>query len=211
MKEAPYTDTLPGEYREVSRINAKSAKFGILFNLLSVIPLALVLGFAIAALKSHGTAPQYVNPQAALIATLIFAVSLILYLLFHELLHGLAYKALTGKKLTFGISWSCAFCGVPDIYVSRRTALIALVLPFAVFTVILVPLTVGLFFVSHIAFFLCAALLGLHWGGCVGDLYLILLLLFRYRSSQLLLRDTGPEQYLYLPESETAAQPPQSF
>ena len=210
MKEAPYTDTLPGEYREVYRINAKSAKFGILFNLLSVIPLVLVLGIAITALKAYGTTPRHVAQQTALIATLIFAASMILYLLFHELLHGLAYKALTGRKLTFGISWSCAFCGVPDIYVSRRTALAALVLPFAVFTVILVPLTVGLFFVSSIAFFLCAVLLGLHWGGCVGDLYLILLLLFRYRSRRLLLRDTGPEQYLYLPEPETPAKPPQS-
>lgn len=200
MKEAAYTDTLPEEYGEVYCINAKSPKFGILFNLLSVVPLILVLGVALIALKTHHTESQNITPQAALIATLGFAVSLIFYLLFHELLHGLAYKTLTGKKLTFGISWSCAFCGVPDIYVTRKTALIALALPFTVFTVILVPLTVCLLFVSHLAFFLCAMLLGLHWGGCVGDLYLILLLLFRYRSNRLLLKDTGPEQRLYLPK-----------
>ena len=48
---------------------------------------------------------------------------------------------------------------------------------------------------------LCAFLFSAHFGGCVGDLYGTLLFLFRFRSPDTLMRDTGPEQTFYEKES----------
>ena len=58
--------------------------------------------------------------------SLVFFLMLVLYILLHELVHGAAYKLLTGRKLTFGLTLSVAYCGVPDIFVYRNAALAAL-------------------------------------------------------------------------------------
>ena len=58
----------------------------------------------------------------SMIAVVVFLVSLVLYLVLHELVHGAVYKALTHQKLTFGFTLTVAFCGVPDVYTSRKTA-----------------------------------------------------------------------------------------
>ena len=114
-------------------------------------------------------------------------------------MHGAAYKLLTGSKLTFGITLSVAFCGVPDIYVIRRTALISLLAPFTLFGALFAGLTAWLYFANPLYCVAAVVLLGLHFGGCVGDLYTAALLIFRLRDSRLLMRDTGPEQFFYLP------------
>jgi len=129
---------------------------------------------------------------------LIFFGSMLVYLVLHELLHGLAYRALTGEKLTFGISWSCAFCGVPQIYTYRKTAIIAVIAPFAVFTVLLIPILVLLYFYSPLYYLIAAFIFGLHLGGCSGDLYALYLLAVKYRDRKTLMRDTGPEQFFYV-------------
>ena len=76
-----------------------------------------------------------INFGAYLLFTLGLLLSMFVYLVLHELVHGIVYKLMTREKLTFGISFSCAYCGVPDVFVTKKTALSALVAPFAVFTV----------------------------------------------------------------------------
>ena len=43
-------------------------------------------------------------------------------------------------------------------------------------------------------------LFAIHFGGCIGDLYMTALLLFRYKDPRTLMNDTGPKQTIYLPE-----------
>ena len=69
-----------------------------------------------------------------------------------------------------------------------------------IFTILLVPVTAALYFVDPLSYLLSAFLLGMHLGGCCGDIYLILTLLFRYRDPRTLVRDTGPEQTIYVPK-----------
>lgn len=201
-----YETTLPDGYRQVYYLNAKETKTGLIFNGIALLVLLATMGIAIL-LVDFG-AMMETTAQNALhhpVSFLVFLVSMVAYILLHELVHGAAYRLLTHRKLTFGLSWSCAFCGVPDIYVYRRAALIALLAPFVTFTLILVPLTVALANFDGLAFLLSALLLGMHLGGCSGDLWLTILLLFRFRDGRLLVRDTGPEQFLYLPQAEEAA------
>ncbi|MCQ2122483.1 MAG: DUF3267 domain-containing protein, partial [Fibrobacter sp.] len=69
-------------------------------------------------------------------AVFALAAVMLVYIVLHELVHGAVYKLLTGQKLTFGFKASVAYCGVPDIYVYRRTALAALLAPFVVFDIV---------------------------------------------------------------------------
>lgn len=198
MKTKNYEAELPQGYREVFHINAKDGKTGILLTLASLVPMVLVL--AVAFIATVLIRPHRASSDPAIFVPVLggLCVCMTAYLVCHELLHGAAYKALTGQKLTFGMSWSCAFCGVPDIYVYRKASMIALILPFAVFGVIFGVLTVALFFVNGLAFWASAFLLATHAGGCIGDLYLFCLFLFRYRDRDLLMRDSGPEQWIYV-------------
>lgn len=195
---------LPEGYKQVLYINAKDVKFGILFNLIGLVIMAAVMALAILPLGLSGRLSFdiiEVGLSRMQISCLILLLSLLAYMVLHELIHGAAYKKLTGEKLTFGMSWSCAFCGVPNIFTYKRCALISVIAPFAIFSLIFVPLTVALYFVDPLYYLLSALLLGLHLGGCCGDLYISLLLLFRFKSKELLMRDTGPEQFFYLPEN----------
>ena len=129
----------------------------------------------------------------------VFCVALIAYLFLHELVHGAAYKLLTGAKLTFGldIKSSIAFCGVPDIYVYRKTALIALLAPFCVF---LLPAVLMFILPGAWDRLLVMVFISCHVGGCTGDLYDAFLYLFRLRDPATLMNDTGPRQTFYMKE-----------
>lgn len=194
-----FEETLPEGYKEVYHINAKSVKFGLIMNLLALVPLILLALAAVLIAVFTGLSISD-NLLVLELELLGFVLLMIIYIVAHELVHGIVYKSMTRRRLTFGLSWSCAFCGVPDIYCYRRTALAALIMPFIVFTLLFSGLTAAMYFVDLIAFVLSAALLGLHIGGCGGDLFMFGLLIFKYRDKTLLVRDTGPEQFLYLKE-----------
>ena len=136
-----------------------------------------------------------------MIAVVVFLASLVLYLVLHELVHGAVYKALTHQKLTFGFTLTVAFCGVPDVYTSRKTALLSLLAPFVTFSILLIPLTLWFYSFNRLYYLLSGILFSVHFGGCVGDLYMTCLLLFKYKEQRTLMNDTGPKQTIYLPEN----------
>ena len=192
-----YTKELPDGYQPAKTVDVGEKRFAILMNLAATLLTAAVGvgGFFLKFAGDPGSAiPDLSNVW--LFEGWLFAilVSLIVYLVLHELTHGIVYKILTGEKLTFGLKLSCAFCGVPDVYVTRKTALLALLAPFTVFSVaFLVPF----FLLSGSLSFSFLVLFSLHFGGCAGDLYDTFLLLFRLKGN-LLMRDTGPRQTFYI-------------
>lgn len=192
-----YTKELPDGYQPAKTVDVGEKRFAILMNLAATL-LTAVVGVGGFFLKFAGD-PGSAIPDLSnvwLFEGWLFAilVSLIVYLVLHELTHGIVYKILTGEKLTFGLKLSCAFCGVPDVYVTRKTALLALLAPFTVFSVaFLVPF----FLLSGSLSFSFLVLFSLHFGGCAGDLYDTFLLLFRLKGN-LLMRDTGPRQTFYI-------------
>ena len=196
---------LPDGYRQALYINAKDAKFGIIFNLIALLVLIGVMMGAFLTLRADGRLSlDILNDDMGelVVAYLVFIASMLGYIVLHELVHGWAYKALTGEKLTFGLSWSCAFCGVPDIYTYRKTAIISVIAPFTLFTLLLIPALVVLYFFSPLYYLIFAFIFGLHLGGCSGDLYVLYLLTFRFKDKKTLMRDTGPEQYFYVYDGE---------
>lgn len=191
---------LPEGYDQVFYINAKEKKTGIIFNAVGFFVMAAVMLIALIPIFLSETVSLALDPLLLLIFDFALLFSIVLYIILHELVHGIAYKVLTHEKLTFGLSWSCAFCGVPNVYTYRHTAIVALAAPLTLFTLLFVPLTVALYFVHPVYYLGAAALLALHLGGCAGDIYCLYLCLFKFRSKKLLIRDTGPEQFFYLPQ-----------
>ncbi|MBQ9780382.1 MAG: DUF3267 domain-containing protein [Clostridia bacterium] len=206
-KQQNFERELPTGYKQALYINAKDAKFGIIFNLIALAVLAVVMILAVLLLRLGDKLSldildmEYVQ---LLVAYAVFFGAMIGYVVLHELVHGIAYKTLTGEKLTFGLSWSCAFCGVPHIYTYRRTALISVIAPFTVFTLLMLPLLVILYFVSPLYYLIVAFLFGLHVGGCSGDLYVLYLLSVKFKDKKVLMRDTGPEQFFYVPDEKNS-------
>ena len=188
---------LPEGYREVYHINALEAKVGLIMNLIAGV---IIIGLIILGLIPIfiGAMPFDISDTGYLIALMALIPGMIIYMVWHELMHGVAYKLLTGEKLTFGMSWSCAYCGVPNIYVYRRASLISLLTPFVVCGVLLTAATVILAFVNVYAYLALLILTASHFGGCVGDLWITFLFLFKFKDRSILMRDTGPEQTFYL-------------
>lgn len=202
-KNKNFEKELPTGYRQALYINAKNTKFGIIFNLIALAVLIVVIALAIISLHiADRQIPSFLEmgPLQLLSIYVVFIAITSAYVVLHELVHGIAYKVQTGEKLIFGMSWSCAFCGVPHIYTYRKTALIAVVAPFAVFTLLFIPILILLYFVSPLYYMIMAVVFGLHLGGCSGDLYVLYLLTKKFKDKNTLMRDTGPEQFFYVYE-----------
>lgn len=191
-----YEEILPEEYKEIFHIDAKDKKTGLILTLfsliLTLIPLAILLPIYFCTKEF-----KFEFSYRTSLYLLGLAGAMILYMVLHELVHGIAYKALTKQRLTFGISWSCAYCGVPNIYVYRKSSMIALIAPFAVFSLLFGGLVIWFYFLDGILFLLISLLFSIHIGGCIGDLYMFTLFLFKFKDKTLLMKDTGPEQFLY--------------
>lgn len=193
-----YETELPQGYVLAKTIDAKADKKVIIwfnvfaFLVVAVTTLAVFLAYGLNYDKLIGA----LEPAVLMLTALVFFVVVIAYVVLHELVHGIMYKALTKQKLTFGFTLSVAFCGVPNIYVYRKTALLAVLAPFAVFLPIFTALPFALDLYVHKL--LAWILWGMHVGGCVGDLYVAFELLFKYRDKTVLMNDTGPKQTFYV-------------
>ena len=200
-----YEKELPQGYVEVKTVDVKHTKFGIILNIIAITVWAVILvitWFALFARFDESFIDivtnriLLTNPWSNIARFAIFIVVMIAYIILHELVHGLMFKLFTKQKLTFGLTLTVAYCGVPDVYVYRKTALISLLAPFVVFLpVFLVPM---FFLKNYFDVLLFAFMLGMHVGGCVGDLYDTFLFLFKYRDPSTLMRDFGPKQIIYV-------------
>ena len=195
---------LPSDYREVRVIDAKDKRTIVMLNVVAVVLAILVLAISyvlLAPTYGWGEKDVFARDLDAFAETrmLTLAVALLGYMVAHELLHGLVYKVLTGHKLTFGVTLTVAFCGVPEIYTYRTCTLASLLAPFLVFDLVFgVPLA----FVGSVDAILLSLLLAAHVSGCSGDLYDVGLLLFRYTNPRTLVNDDGPSQRIYVPEGQ---------
>lgn len=190
-----YEKELPEGYVAIKTIDAKNTGFMIVMNVLAIAICIGIVFITYIIIEPKNIWEQLIDAIFGF-QYWIFLLSLIGYIILHELIHGIAYKVLTKQKLTFGLTWSAAYCGVPHIYTYRKTSLIALLAPFIVFNIVFIGAM--LILNSDISLMLCSVLLGLHIGGCVGDLYDTYLLLFKYKNDSTLIHDNGPQQVIYV-------------
>lgn len=183
---------LPENYEVKYCIDANSKKVGIIMNLVGTLIIAIVA--VICLLLKPINYSEMLDNYGLLIWAVYFFLSYVAYIILHELVHGLVYKIMTKHKLKFGLTFSVAFCGVPDIYVNKKTALLAVLAPFVVFSIVFI--TAIVLVTNSIAAFILVILFACHFGGCVGDLYVTYILLFKM-GKECLMNDTGPKQTFY--------------
>ena len=195
-----YYNDLPEDYIEDYVIDAKSAKFtviyGIILNLLLTIG-TIALCIVIKKISFNDIKDYYnLKPHIILLSLLLLMVSMVAYIVLHELTHGLFYKIFTREKLTFGLTLTVAFCGVPKLYNKKWPMIITSLAPFVVFSFVF---GIPLFFINDIiAYIGFSIMLGIHLGGCIGDLYGSIIMLFKYHGKNILVNDTGPKQTFYI-------------
>ena len=193
MEHKDYETELPAGYREAFTVDAKAKKTVILLTLLSLGITAAGIAASFLLIRPTGFLENFSIVKYGIAVGIMLA-----YIVLHELTHGAVYKLLTRQKLTFGFTLTVAFCGVPQIWVYRRTALLSLLAPFTVFTLVFGG--AALLLPDAWDKLYAAVLLSLHLGGCAGDLYDTFLYLFRFKDPKTLMRDTGPKQTFYLPQ-----------
>lgn len=187
-----FEKSLPEGYVEVFAIDAKDKNTMRKISLFSL----LIMGLYLVIFSLFTPINLHLMSDDKIVGT--FILGMIGYIIVHELLHGLVYKVYTHQKLTFGFSLTVAYCGVPNIFVYRKTALLSLAAPLVVLSAIF---TVLLCVVDAPNWHLMIALLfGIHLSGCVGDIYDIFLYLVRYKDKSILMNDTGPKQTFYAKE-----------
>ena len=191
-----FETTLPEGYTAAKTVDAKNKRVIVCMSLAAAA--VTVLGIALAVLILR---PRDFFGNFSIVRYFAALLIMLAYIVLHELTHGAAYKILTKQKLTFGFSLTVAFCGVPEIFVYRRAALISLLAPFTVFTLVFGGAVLLLPDVWDKTY--AAALLAIHLGGCVGDLYDTLLFLFKYRDPDTLMNDTGPKQTIYVKSNKS--------
>lgn len=190
MKNQNFERTLPEGYKEAYVIDATSGKFSLWLNVVAM-ALMVVVAVPLAVIIS-GMGEIHVNSTFLL----VLCGLLIAYTILHELTHGIAYKLMTGEKLTFGVTLTVAYCGVPKIFVYRKTAMIALLAPFTVYSILFIALMIIL---PDPTMKLAVALIfAIHFGGCAGDLYDTFIYLTKFRDPTTLMQDTGPKQTFYV-------------
>ncbi len=198
MKKSNFENTLPTGYKTALHIDARDKKTGLVLNLTALAAMAVTAALLFLPLIL-GEKLEFIKDADPLIYFLFLPIY-ISYIILHELTHGAAYKLMTGEKLTFGITLTVAFCGVPDIYVYRKASIFSAAAPLVLFTVIFGGLTAAFYFISIPIYLVFALVFAAHLGGCAGDIYLISLLTFKYKNNDTLIRDTGPEQNIYIKE-----------
>ena len=182
---------LPENYKLDKTIDMKKMSTNIFLNVLNIlfviISLLILIPLKFKEIKID-------NLIELSIVMFIALIGFIIYLVLHELTHGLFYKIFTKQKLTFGVSLTYAYCGVPNIYVRKKEAIIACLSPLIIFSIIF--LTLIFILPPNYINLSIIILFSFHFGGCSGDIYLSLILLTKY-DKDTYIKDTGPTQYIY--------------
>lgn len=190
-----YELKLPDNYKLVKTIDAKNQKTALIMNILSVVIaiIIFIIGLLIYYCFNEDSPTEF--NEKAFIVLLLYFVGFIICVIVHELIHGLFYKIFTKQKLTFGISLTAAFCGVPNIYIKKKATIITCIAPAVIISLLLL---IPLLLVSDLLYFIFILLLfASHLGGCIGDFYVVILLVFKYPHKEILINDIGIKQIIY--------------
>ena len=120
-------ENLPEGYGEIYAVNLqKDKKMAIIVNLIAVaiavimaVPMHFVVPFSTVFSMENGLFP-YILRFVALI------ILMFLYLILHELVHGIAMKLCGTKKVKYGFTGMYAFAGSKDYYDKKAYIFIAL-------------------------------------------------------------------------------------
>ena len=188
---------LPDEYVESYRIDMMhDKKKAIWLNLVALLVVLPFIGIYLLLLKFT---PIYLTTTFDLqtsvtlqVVALSFILAMILYIILHELVHGIVFKFYSHEKLKFGFHGLYASACIPNAYFYKKPYLHAGLAPLVVFSFVFI---IPLFFVNDLWFLFFYGLLTVHISGCSGDIY-VAFKLMSY-ASDTLINDQGVSMTFY--------------
>lgn len=181
--------SLPNGYREVRRVDLmRNRKEALLINLLALLITAIVtaLGFALC--------PPFVEIELGIhtvVSMIAIFAGVVLYMILHELIHGMFMKAYSGLKPRYGFTGLYAYAGC-DAFFNRRQYLLIAFAPVVILGLLLAVLTAAFY---ETAFWDIYIIQILNLSGAAGDFY-VGFLIARYHND-VLVRDTGTDMAFY--------------
>ena len=204
METPNFYKELPENYKLVKTIDANKFSTILLFNGLGVLLMVASFFLCYLVYRINYTFNDAFETSFDLWLVIFFIPSYIGYIILHELTHGIFYKIYTHEKLKFGFNFVVAFCGVPHIYVNKKIAIITTLAPCVVYSVLFLGLA-AIIPMPSIKLFLIV-MFAIHFGGCIGDIYVALYLTFKNRGKEMLINDTGPKQTFYVKDEDNGNQ-----
>lgn len=179
-------ENLPEGYGEIYAVNLqKNKKMAIIVNLIAVaiavimaVPMHFVVPFSTVFSMENGLFP-YILRFAALI------ILMFLYLILHELVHGIAMKLCGTKKVKYGFTGMYAFAGSKDYYDKKAYIFIALA-PVVLWGIVLAAINP---FVSVEWFWIVYLIQIMNVSGAAGDLFVTVT--FSHLPQDILVQDYG--------------------
>ena len=182
------TKELPEGYIEIKRLNLQDDKKTMLIvNVLAVV-LYIVL-FAIAFIIRPFDMDLIVID---LIISLLTCVAMIVYMVLHELTHGVVMKYYGGQKVKYGFTGLYAYAGSSEDYFGTKAYITIALAPFVLWTVFF---TILLILFHGTLYWPLVFLQVTNIGGCAGDLY-VSYLVSKYKE-EIYIKDTGIDVTFY--------------
>ena len=189
------TPTLPEGYSEIYSVNLQKNKKLMLFINLAALLIAAVLVVPILFLKPISALFSMENglgPYALRFGAII--VTNVLYIILHELVHGLAMKLCGTKKVKYGFTGLYAFAGSTDFYGKGAYIFIALA-PVVLWGIVLAVITP---LVSNEWFWVVYLVQIANLSGAAGDLFVTFK--FSRFPKDILISDNGVGMTVYSKE-----------
>ncbi|MBA4348152.1 MAG: hypothetical protein C0413_04810 [Clostridiales bacterium] len=180
---------LPKGYREVRRVDLmRNRKEAILVNLLALViaGVAIALGFVLC--------PPFLEVKIGIptIFGMVFMViGIVVYMILHEIIHGVFMKAFSGLKPHYGFTGLYAYAG-SDALFNRKQYLIIAFAPVVILGIILAVLIAAFYETAFWSLYLIQVV---NLSGAAGDFY-VGYLIARY-GNDVLVCDTGTDMAVY--------------
>lgn len=188
---------LPNGYKEIFSLNLqKDKKIAFLVNLFAVV---IMLAMAV---PMHFYIPLFTlfDMQNGLGAYILrFAAImglLVVYMVLHELVHGVTMKLCGTQKVKYGYTGLYAFAGSDDYYDKKSYRIIALA-PVVIWGIVIAIVNA---FVPRAWFWVVYFIQIMNISGAAGDLYVTVK--FSRLPKDILVRDTGVEMTVYSRDTE---------
>ena len=180
---------LPSEYREIKKMDLqKNTKLAVFVNVLALVIAAVVFWIG---LLLKPTTLDSENPFKTLMSTVVVFVLVIVYMVLHELVHGIFFKKYSGEKAKYGVTGLYAFAK-SDAYYNKKEVNIIELSPIVILGVILVVLNV---IFSTTLFWYVFIIQIINISSAVGDLYFACVL--RKMPDDILIKDDGVSMTIY--------------
>lgn len=186
------TEILPEGYSEICTVNLQEDKKTSLLVNLSAVIIAVLL--AVPALFAVPVSYMFSMEKGIIDYMLRFVSLMVLifvYLILHELVHGVAMKICGAKKVKYGFTGLYAFAGSEDFYDKKAYIFIALA-PVVFWGIVIAVINL---FVPLEWFWVVYFLQIINLSGAAGDLY-VTIKFFRL-PSDILVKDTGIMMTVY--------------